>query len=212
MSCMFCEESNWFEENYSPLHRVAPAMLENDKIANDVKLRALPFLWCSLALFLGSCAKRKTATRIVYVPSPPPAATQATAEGTPSIVIEEPAPPEPPAPAPQPTAPPAPARKRRVRRTEPPAAAADDTGEDTTETTEPAPTPQVPSLEPRESSTQEAALRHQIQGLQDDVRPANRQTQPSATIRCGSQNPRRCAYLLRPVHSGSRRSRSPTRT
>jgi hypothetical protein len=28
----------------------------------------------------------------------------------------------------------------------------------------------VPSLEPRESSVQEAALRRQIQGLQDDVR------------------------------------------
>jgi len=41
--------------------------------------------------------------------------------------------------------------------------------ENTPETTEPL-TPQVPSLEPRESSAQQAALRRQIQGLQDDVR------------------------------------------
>jgi len=83
------------------------------------------------------------------------------------MVIEEPAPPEePPAPSPQPTSQPEPARRPRRRlRTEPPAAAA----ENTPETTEP-PTPQVPSLEPRESSAQEAALRRQIQGLQDDVR------------------------------------------
>jgi outer membrane biosynthesis protein TonB len=84
------------------------------------------------------------------------------------MVIEEPAAPEePPAPLPQPTSPPEPARRPRRRlRTEPPTAAA----ENTPETTEPPPTPQVPSLEPRESSAQEAALRRQIQGLQDDVR------------------------------------------
>ena len=132
----------------------------------DVKLRALPFLWWSLAMFIGGCPKRQAPTRIVYVPSPPPAVTQVSSAGTPFMVIEEPAPPEPPAPSPQPAPPPKPARRRRrVLRAEPPAAAA----ESTPETTEP-PTPQVPSLEPRESSTQEAALRRQIQGLQDDVR------------------------------------------
>ena len=147
--------------------RVAPAIVENDKISSDVKLRALPFLWCSLALFIGGCPKRQPPTRIVYVPPPQPAATQPSAAETPSMVIEEPAPPEePPAPSPQPTTNPEPAqRRRRVLRREAPAAAA----ESTPETTEP-PTPQVPSLEPRESSAQEAALRRQIQGLQDDVR------------------------------------------
>ena len=81
------------------------------------------------------------------------------------MVIEEPAPPEePPAPSPQPTTNPEPARRRVLRRVAPAAAP-----ENTPETTEP-PTPQVPSLEPRESSAQEAALRRQIQGLQDDVR------------------------------------------
>ncbi len=84
------------------------------------------------------------------------------------MVIEEPAPPEePPAPSPQPTVQPEPARRPRRRlRTEPPGAAT----ENTPETTEPPPTSQVPSLEPRESSAQETALRRQIQGLQDDVR------------------------------------------
>jgi len=82
------------------------------------------------------------------------------------MVIEEPAPPEPPAPSPQPTPPPKPApRRRRVLRTEPPAAA----NGNTSETTAPA-APQVPSLEPRESSSEETALRRQIQALQDDVR------------------------------------------
>jgi len=84
------------------------------------------------------------------------------------MVIEEPAPPEePPAPSPQPTTNPEQAqRRRRVLRREAPAAAA----EETPAATESPPTPQVPSLEPRESSAQEAALRRQIQALQDDVR------------------------------------------
>ena len=105
----------------------------------------------------------------MYVPSPPPAATQAsTTEGAPALVIEEPAPPEPAAapppetPAPTVTPPP----HRRVLHKEPPPA---DT-ETVPETTELPPTPQVPSLEPRESSAEEADLRRQIQGLQDDVR------------------------------------------
>ena len=167
----------------------------NDKIPSDVKLRALPFLWCSLALFIGGCPKRQAPTRIVYVPSPPPAPTQASAAGASSMVIEEPAPPEePPAPSPQPTSPPKPARRpRRALRREAPAV------ENTPETTEP-PAPQVPSLEPRQSSAQEVALRRQIQGLQDDVPAENRKTQPSGTIRRRSQNPRRCAYLFCTVH------------
>jgi len=83
------------------------------------------------------------------------------------MVIEEPAPPEPPAPSPPPTSPPKPARRPRRRpQTEPPTG----NSENTPETTEPPPTPQVPSLEPRETHAQEAALRRQIQGLQDDVR------------------------------------------
>ena len=155
----------------SDSRRVAPAIVKNDRIPSGVKLRALPFLWCSLALFLGGCPKRQAPTRIVYVPSPPPAATQASAAGAPPMVIEEPAPPEePPAPSPQPTTNPEPAqRRRRVLRREAPAAAPENTPE-TTEPLTPQVPSQVPSLEPRESSAQEAALRRQIQGLQDDVR------------------------------------------
>lgn len=85
------------------------------------------------------------------------------------MVIEEPAPPEPVV-----TTPPVeastqkvtPDKHRRVLRREPQAAAP----ESPTPDTEEPPPPQVPSLEPHESSAEEASLRSQIQGLQDDVR------------------------------------------
>jgi hypothetical protein len=152
---------------YIPIGTLLRRWSGNDRIPSGMKLRALPFLWCSLALFIGGCPKRQAPTRIVYVPSPPPpAVTQAPAAGTPTMVIEEPAPPEPPATTPPPTPPTKPARRRRrVLQTEPPAAAP----ANAPETTEP-PAPPVPSLEPRESSVEETALRRQIQGLQDDVR------------------------------------------
>ena len=126
---------------------------------------------CSLALLIGGCPKRQAPSRIVYVPSPPPAATQPTAaEGAPAIVIEEPAPPEPavtPPPAPETSLPKVtPTKGRHGQRKEQPPA---DT-ETPPETTEPPPAPQVPSLEPLQSSAQEADLRRQIQELQDDVR------------------------------------------
>jgi len=138
-------------------------------MSNDMKARVAPFLGCSLALFIGGCPKRQAPTRIVYVPSPPPAATVAPgAEGAPAMVIEEPAPPEPavtpPSEAPTDKAP-SNKPRRGPRRGPPPADA-----ETSPETTEAPPAPQVPSLEPRESSAEEADLRRQIQGLQDDVR------------------------------------------
>jgi hypothetical protein len=82
------------------------------------------------------------------------------------MVIEEPAPPEPPpappaeTPAPKETPPP----HHHVVRKEPPAS----TPENTPETVEPL--PQVPSLEPHESSMEQASLHREIEGLQDDVR------------------------------------------
>ena len=132
----------------------------SDRIGDDVKLRALPYL--GLALFIGGCPKRQAPVRIVYVPAPPPAATQAPAAGAPALVIEEPPPPEPPPAPPPPTPAPKPVRQRRRARTEPPAAAPSN-APDTTG-------PPAPSLEPQENSVEEAALRRQIQGLQDDVR------------------------------------------
>lgn len=132
-----------------------------------MKLRAGPLLCYSLALFIGGCPKRQTSPRIVYIPTPPPAAKQAPAQSAPTMVIEEPAPPEPaPAPPPEISTPKETQHPlRHVHRTEPPAAAP----ENPPETVE-QPAPQVPSLEPRESSVKEASLRRQIQGLQDDVR------------------------------------------
>ena len=81
-------------------------------------------------------------------------------------MIEEPAPPEPvevappPAPTPKP-----PRRRRRILRTEPPPPSI----EVTPEATEPPAPPEVPALETRESSTQETALRQQIQGMRGDI-------------------------------------------
>jgi len=77
------------------------------------------------------------------------------------MVIEEPPTPEPEPTPPPPTPAPKPVRRRRVR-TEPPAAAPS-TAPDTAG-------PPAPSLEPQENSVEQAALRRQIQGLQDDVR------------------------------------------
>jgi outer membrane biosynthesis protein TonB len=81
------------------------------------------------------------------------------------VLIEEPAPPEAPQVSPQPTPAPKPPRRRRVLRTEPPPSNV----EVTPQPTEPPPTPEVPALEPRESSAQETALRQQIQELRENV-------------------------------------------
>jgi hypothetical protein len=138
-----------------------------------MKLQAVPLLWCALALFIGGCPKRQTPPRIVYVPSPAPAATQSTPAGeATTMVIEEPAPPEPAATTPHvgtstPTVTPD-KHGGRVRR-QPAAATPENTPENTPDEAE-QPAPQVPSLEPHESSAEEASLRSQIQGLQDDVR------------------------------------------
>jgi len=83
------------------------------------------------------------------------------------MVIEEPAPPEPAVTTPPletstPTV--TPDKHRRLRR-EPAAVTPENSPEEVEQ-----PAPQVPSLEPHESSAEEASLRSQIQGLQDDVR------------------------------------------
>ena len=84
------------------------------------------------------------------------------------MVIEEPAPPEPAVTTPPletstPTV--TPDKHRRRLRREPAAATPENTPDEAEQ-----PAPQVPSLEPHESSAEEASLRSQIQGLQDDVR------------------------------------------
>jgi len=88
------------------------------------------------------------------------------------MVIEEPAPPEPAVTtttveASTPTATPDKQRHRRGKGTA--SATSENPPENTPDEVEP-PAPQVPSLEPHESSAEEASLRSQIQGLQDDVR------------------------------------------
>jgi hypothetical protein len=120
---------------------------------------------CSLLLFVGGCPKRQAPWRVVFVPAQPsaPAETDTPAK---FMVITEPAPPEPP-PAPPPEEPvvakPEEHRPRHVTKTELPANNIE--SEQETE-----PQISVPSLEPRATFAEEAALRRQVQSLQDDVR------------------------------------------
>ena len=133
-----------------------------------MKPRAIPLWWCSLALLVGGCPKRQTSPRIVYVPSPPPAVIQGPGPESPAaLVIEEPPPPEPVVATPQQETPPpkgtAPQPHRGQHKEQTPAAP------ETAPETDEEPSSPLPSLEPRESSTEQATQRHEIQGLQDDV-------------------------------------------
>jgi hypothetical protein len=120
---------------------------------------------CVLALWIGGCPKRQGPSRVVYVPAPAPQAAAAPPVTQPQVlVIEEPAPPPEPEEAPPPQTPEEPKPEHRRRRPVHP-----DTPTVPVETPEPPPEA-VPTLEPRESTAQEAALRQQIQRMQDDVR------------------------------------------
>lgn len=122
---------------------------------------------CGLALLIGGCPKRQAPPRIVYVVAPTPAAAATSTEPPQTMVIAEPAPVPEPAEvsAPSPPPPKPEHRRRRILRTEPvPPADAE-----VLETPEP-PAVEVPALEPRETSTEGAALRLQIQRMQADVR------------------------------------------
>ncbi len=134
-----------------------------------VKSGALPTI-CGLVLFIGACPKRQTTPRIVYVPAPPPAASEQI-QNQDTMVIEEPAPPAPAeetVAAPSQGEKPAP-RRRKVLRTETPHASDETPAESTGETPEPPAAP-VPALEPRESSAQESTLRRETVEAQIDVR------------------------------------------
>jgi len=142
---------------------------ERGKIPIDVKHRPLPFMCCSLALFIGGCPARQAPLRVVYVPAQTPAPVETTDTPAQFMTIEEPTPPPEPPPAPPPEEPAVPKpehRAHRVMRSEPPASSVGNE----TDAAEPQVSSPVPSLEPRETYAEEAALRRQIQGLQDDVR------------------------------------------
>jgi len=133
-----------------------------------MKPKAIPLWWCSLALLIGGCPKRQASPRIVYVPSPAPAAMQAPSpENPPVMVIEEPPPPEPVVITPLPETPApkeaAPQRHRVQHREQTPPAP------ESAPQTDEEPSPPVPSLAPRESSSEQATQRREIQGLQDDL-------------------------------------------
>lgn len=111
---------------------------------------------------MGGCPHPQTASRLVYVPSPPAATTlPGTETTTETMVIQEPAPPPTEnSPGVQPVEEtPAPEVRPPRRRT-------------TTTSVSPEPTPEaapVPPLQPRENAPQPDAMRREIQGLQTRI-------------------------------------------
>jgi len=120
---------------------------------------------CTVALLFGGCPKRNTGPGVVYIPTPPPAASPAetvSEQPTQAIVVQAPAPPEPQqaAPTPVPAPPPEPHSRRRIRRDE------------RTRTDEASPQPEpanVPAMEPRESTARESKLRDQVVQTQQQI-------------------------------------------
>ena len=119
-----------------------------------------------LALLVWGCPKRQTTTHIIYTPAPPATTAQTSSESSEAIVIEEPALPETvePAAIEEPVTPKPAPRRRAPARPQTPA-----TLESAPEPEEPPPA-EVPALEPREAPAQQAALRRQIQNLQERLR------------------------------------------
>jgi hypothetical protein len=123
--------------------------------------------FCTMLLWIGGCPKRQGPASIVYVPAPPPKASEAAPAPANQqvVVIEEQTPPPEPEETPPPQTPePAAPRPRRH-----PARTATSTETSTPETPE-TPPAEVPALEPRQSSAYETELRQQVQKLQQDVR------------------------------------------
>jgi hypothetical protein len=112
-----------------------------------------------IAVIFGGCPKRQTGPQVVYVPTPPPAATPSQSDQ--SIVVQAPAPPAPleakQDSAPQTTPEPAPSKPPRPRPTE--AKARPD---------EP-PGAEVPALQSAISAGQATALQGQVMRLQQGI-------------------------------------------
>lgn len=125
---------------------------------------------CALLLWFGGCPKRQeTRSVVVYVPPQPPAPSTPAEEKPQVLVIAEPAPP----PAPEAVTPPPSGETagngaQTGKRRRPAPAEADQTS--TQDNPEPAPAVEVPALEPRESSAQQAELRGQYAKLEQDIR------------------------------------------
>lgn len=112
-----------------------------------------------MAVIFGGCPKRQTGPQVVYVPSPPPAATSSQSDQ--SIIVQAPAPPAPleakpvvAQPAPPEPAPSKPSPPRRVETKAPP---------------EEPPGAEVPALQSAISPGQAVALQGQIVQLQQGI-------------------------------------------
>lgn len=112
-----------------------------------------------IAVIFGGCPKRQTGPQVVYVPTPPPAATPSQSDQ--SIVVQAPAPPVPvetkqeaPQQAPPEPVPSKPSRPKRVETKAPP---------------EESPGAEVPALQSAISSGQATALQGQVVRLQQGI-------------------------------------------
>lgn len=112
-----------------------------------------------MAVVFGGCPKRQTGPHVVYVPSPPPAATSSQSDQ--SIIVQAPAPPAPletkpevPRPVPPEPAPSKPSPPRRAETKAPP---------------EEPPGAEVPALQSAISSGQATALQEQVVRLQEGI-------------------------------------------
>ena len=132
-----------------------------------------PFVFpiCAATLVLCGCPKRQAVSRLVYVPSPPRASEQTTAQTTEAIVIEEPTAREPEAKTPEAPGPgqePAPKRTVRRRRPARPDAPGEAEADQPAESTSATPAG-VPALEPRGILERQAQLRREILATQEDT-------------------------------------------
>jgi len=138
---------------------------------------------CALLIWMGGCPKRQAPNGVVvYVPAPAPAAVTPAAKSE-VLVIEEPAPP--PAPEAGPASGTTEQKKPRASGHRSSSSSTRATTIPETDETPPPETPEtppaeVPALEPRESSAQEAALREQVQQLQENVRQRMARLNPSS--------------------------------
>jgi len=121
---------------------------------------------CCMAVLIGACAKRQTGPRLVYVASPPPATSAASAPESGTWVIEEPVPPEPETAKPtSEAAPPAPLPPQRSQKPRRSGSAAEP------DSTEPAlgePSVEPPPLEPADAAGGTDA-RRRIETTQKDL-------------------------------------------
>jgi hypothetical protein len=132
----------------------------------------LLLLVCTVLLLLPGCPRRQTASRLVYVSTPPSAKALGVAPATDSIVIAEPERPEEEAKTTEPTDAETGTTSKRVVRHRRPGAIRPDApaeAEDQPAAPQAAPPAGVPALEPQKSPEEQAQLRREISTSREDT-------------------------------------------